>query len=337
MQWVLPIALGCVLISFVWLSSDIENNSYVWTIGRSSLMARLEALLVVIVCSWASVRLHQFFVRKYSAQKRQALGSLYAVLLSVVIFNLGVLFVSYVINQQGFSSKLVIRSNIIGIPILTIFYLYQRYKYANECNAEQQLLLEQMKGEQTATELDFLRAQYHPHFLFNALNTIYFQIDEENQRAKHSIEMLSDLLRYQIYDIKNQVSLEQEIEHLRTYIEFQKMRMSQRLILLLQIDAPSTAVQLYPLLFQPLIENAFKYVGGSELRIECSLHQTTSGVIFQVRNTIATASSNTNSHCGVGIENLRRRLQLLYPQRHKLTLVPAVKDYSATLQIDINA
>lgn len=96
---------------------------------------------------------------------------------------------------------------------------------------EQSLQLEKVKVDQLETELKFLKSQYHPHFLFNALNTIYFQVDENNKVAKQSIEQLSDLLRYQLYDIEKEVTMEQEINYLRSYIAFQQLRMSERLML----------------------------------------------------------------------------------------------------------
>lgn len=83
--------------------------------------------------------------------------------------------------------------------------------------------------DQLETQLKLLKMQYHPHFLFNALNTIYFLIDEENEEAIEAVELLSDLLRYQLYDINTKVTIEEEIDYLRTYIQFQRLRMTKRL------------------------------------------------------------------------------------------------------------
>lgn len=89
--------------------------------------------------------------------------------------------------------------------------------------------MEKLKVDQLDAELKLLRSQYHPHFLFNALNTVYFQIDEENEAAIESIELLSDLLRYQLYDINTKVTIKQEVDYLQTYIQFQQLRMTERL------------------------------------------------------------------------------------------------------------
>lgn len=105
--------------------------------------------------------------------------------------------------------------------------------------------------------------QYHPHFLFNALNTIYFLIDEENEEAIEAVELLSDLLRYQLYDINMKVTIEEEIDYLRTYIQFQRLRMTKRLQFEESFNPELTGQKIHPLLFLPLLENAFKYIGGA--------------------------------------------------------------------------
>ena len=180
--------------------------------------------------------------------------------------------------------------------------------------------MEKIKVDQLETELKFLKSQYHTHFLFNALNTIYFQVDEENKEAKQSIEQLSDLLRYQLYDIEQEVTMEQEMNYLRSYISFQQLRMTERLVLDVHFDPELKEQKIHPLLFQPLIENAFKYVRG-EYRIHLEMKLEESQILFEIKNSIS-QSPNTNNkkNEGIGIENLKRRLDLLYPYKHNLEI-----------------
>jgi Putative regulator of cell autolysis len=116
---------------------------------------------------------------------------------------------------------------------------------------------------QVETELKFLKAQFHPHFLFNALNTIYFQIDEKNETPRRTIEQLSDLLRYQLYDVNQAVTIEQEINFLLTYINLQKVRMKESLKLDVNFNPELKNQKIHSLLLFPLVENALKYVGES--------------------------------------------------------------------------
>src|ERR1700722_3622425 len=123
--------------------------------------------------------------------------------------------------------------------------------------------LERITNDHLQTELKFLKSQYHPHFLFNALNTIYFQMDEDLQGAKKSIEKFSELLRYQLYDQQQQVPVASEIEYLQSFIDLQQVRSTDRMKLEVKFDKKLNGQMVYPLLFLPMVENAFKFIGGN--------------------------------------------------------------------------
>lgn len=143
--------------------------------------------------------------------------------------------------------------------------------------------LEKITTDQLQTELKFLKAQYHPHFLFNALNTIYFQMDENVADAKKSVEKFSELLRYQLYDQQQTVAISQELRYLNNFIQLQQTRSSEKLQLDTYFDPELDGQQVYPLLFLPLVENAFKYIGGNyQLRISAVLQS--NGIEFTVIN-----------------------------------------------------
>jgi sensor histidine kinase YesM len=220
-------------------------------------------------------------------------------------------------------------------PLLMLYYALIRSDAMNKKYREKILQLERIKANQYRTELKFLKSQYHPHFLFNALNTIYFQINEENRKARQSVEQLSGLLRYQLYDIEQKVTLEQEMNYLKTYIAFQQTRMSKKLVLNMYFSPDIKDRRIHPLLFQPLIENALKYVGG-EYNIDSSMRLQDNRVLFKIENSVSELTGGKGKTHGVGLENLRRRLELLYPGKYTLEIHHDEHTFIANLQIEID-
>ncbi len=176
---------------------------------------------------------------------------------------------------------------------------------------EQKVLVEKIKNDQLLTELKFLKAQYHPHFLFNALNTIYFQMDENVAAAKQSVEKFSELLRYQLYDQQQTVPVSQEIRYLANFIQLQQTRSSEKLILDVHFDETLDGQQIYPLLFLPLVENAFKYVGGDyHLKVVAEVRD--SIIRLEVENAVP-AQIPIKKEKGIGLENLQRDMYFALP------------------------
>jgi len=225
--------------------------------------------------------------------------------------------------------------NVCFIPSLLIYYTLIRNDKVSKDYKEKTLMLDKLKFDKSESELKFLKSQYHPHFLFNALNTIYFQIDENNIEAKRSVETLSDLLRYQLYDIEKEVTFEQEINYLQAYIAFQKIRMSSRLLLNVYFDPQLKQQKIHPMLFQPIIENAFKYVGG-EYKIKVELRKENNKIVFYVENTTSSIWQNEkHSNPGIGLDNLLKRLDLLYPGKYNFYTENISNLFIAKLEINI--
>jgi two-component system, LytTR family, sensor kinase len=200
---------------------------------------------------------------------------------------------------------------------------------------EQKVLVEKVRNDQLQTELKFLKAQYHPHFLFNALNTIYFQMDDDVLAAKQSVEKFSELLRYQLYDQQQTVPVSQEIHYLDNFIQLQQTRSSEKLRLTVHFDPNLNGQQVYPLLFLPLVENAFKYVGGDyQISIDASLQNST--IRLAVENGIPKdiPMKKAKNEGGIGLENLQRRLELLYPDKHTLTAQKKENTFVAVLTLE---
>src|SRR4051812_47953702 len=177
--------------------------------------------------------------------------------------------------------------------------------------------LEMLEQERIRNELDFLKAQINPHAFFNSINTIYGNIDKANNKARTSLLQFSDLLRYQLYECHTEkVCLEKEIEYIKNYIDFQRLRKDENLQVSVSVDEPTEGLTIVPLLIVVLIENAFKFVGNScgkenEIKIKIAINR---GIldctVFNTREMQPIAKGSS----GIGLTNLKRRLQLLYPQ-----------------------
>jgi hypothetical protein len=176
--------------------------------------------------------------------------------------------------------------------------------------------------EKTNAELQLLKAQIHPHFLFNTLNNIYSFSMAGSQKATGMIAKLSSLLSYILYDCKhNEVALEKELEILRNYIDLEKERYGNKLEISMNTEGDIPDKYISPLLFLPFIENAFKH-GLSEqlekpwLSIDISVKQN----ILYCKIINSKNENNIAGRHGIGIDNLKKRLQYLYPGRHELKL-----------------
>ncbi len=207
---------------------------------------------------------------------------------------------------------------------------------------QQQHKLEFFETEKTKNELNYLKAQINPHALFNSLNTIYGHIDRKNQMARNILLQFSELLRYQLYDCSaDKIILEKEVTYLKNYIAFQQLRKDNNLEVNLVLNVSSNHLKIAPLMLVVLLENAFKFVSTSSdtknsilIKIELignNLHTT-------IRNTIDTALNlrSDSESKGIGLINLKRRLELLYPGQYKFTAGQTGNEYITNLTIDLS-
>ncbi|HWV67622.1 sensor histidine kinase [Chitinophaga sp.] len=255
---------------------------------------------------------------------------LYVFIINQVVQNI-VLTPMAAFTDDGLQSFDIIDINIIPLLYCLIYYGVRRSNAFLQAYINNRLQLEKITNDQLQTELKFLRAQYHPHFLFNALNTIYFQMDIDVQAAKKTVERFSELLRYQLYDQQQMVSVINEIQYLQNFIALQKIRSSRRLQLEVIFDEALHNEQVYPLLFLPLVENAFKYVGG-DFHIHIYLKKHGDEISFYVENSIPDKIS-FEAKGGIGLDNLKRRLELLYPGKHSFTAQVKENSFLAELKL----
>jgi len=204
---------------------------------------------------------------------------------------------------------------------------------------EQQLHV--VENEKVTTELAFLRAQINPHFLFNVLNTIYFQIQKENSEARNSVEKLSEMLRYQLYECTtDMIDVSKELAYIESYVAVQRLRMEAGTILQMNLPEDIGAFKIAPLLILPIVENAFKHISNfkdpsqNKIFITIYVEEECQFVVNVVNsyNTLGRPGQLQNSN-GLGLQNIERRLALLYPGKHSLVNKRNENTYEITLKI----
>ena len=343
-RWGFPPLFGLAIYTSIRLAMDVEGGMRFWR--RSWITTGIEIASSILV-SYPMIFLMEYFRRRNERKDNSRLtgrrlfrefGEVY--LYTTLILNATIVPMA-ALTDNGLQWADFVDINILPPLFNLVYYAISRAVGSLRINYEQQIQIEKITNDQLQTELRFLKAQYHPHFLFNALNTVYFQMDEDTDRARQTVEKLSELLRYQLYDPHQQVPVERELSYLASFIDLQRQRMNDHLDLDVYFDPLLSGQLVYPLLLLPLVENAFKYAGGDYwICIRASLEKET--IRFDVSNAVPQgAALNGSRHAGgaaaggIGLENLRRRLELLYPGRHEFRAVPEETQFNAILVIPI--
>lgn len=207
----------------------------------------------------------------------------------------------------------------------------------------------QLRGTQKAlvkskADLLFLRSQINPHFLFNALNTLYgTALIDGSHRTAEGIQKLGDMMRFMLHDNHQDfIPMSNEISYLKNYISLQKLRIqhSQAIVIEESIDDKHCNHVIAPMLLIPFVENAFKHgIHVSEKSwIRINLHCDKNSIIFQVKNSLHPAIDNDpeKEHSGIGLDNVKERLHLFYQNRHQLQYGPQGNEFIITLSIQTN-
>ncbi|MBT8317842.1 MAG: histidine kinase [Lutibacter sp.] len=187
------------------------------------------------------------------------------------------------------------------------------------------------------SELQHLHYQLQPHFFFNSLNNIYSMVDISPGQAKSSIHSLSKLMRYMLYETNMElVPLSKEIDFMKKYIALMKLRVSDKIRVNFNFPSEETGIKIAPLLFISLIENAFKHgvsaIKGSSINIEMSCKEKT--VRFTVENDNFPKKTDDKSGSGIGLQNLEKRLQLLYPNKYSFKTSVIEERFLVYLEIE---
>ncbi|WP_020529063.1 sensor histidine kinase [Flexithrix dorotheae] len=244
----------------------------------------------------------------------------------------GLITIYFVFARLGYSSSYfenhkerVINFLLIPIPFLIGLYLFEQWKWVKS-----------LQTEKTNTELSLLKSQINPHFFFNTLNNLYGLTVEKSDQAPEVVLKLSDMMRYTIYEGKEDfVLLKNEVTYLENYVELHKLRFHHEVDIRFE-QSIRKEIKVAPLLFIILLENAFKHGAESLTKgvfIQIELKTEGDKILFSIENNFD-SKAEVNPK-GIGLENLKRRLKLTYPEKHKFLMKKRNGIFKATLELPV--
>jgi len=225
-----------------------------------------------------------------------------------------------------------LQGSLAGASLAISLMLFKHFYLKN-------LRIQQLQKENVAAQLQILKAQVHPHFLFNTLNNIYSQTQLESPKGSKMIMGLSDILRYILYEgQKPLVPLKQELLMIKEYINLEKIRYGNKLDVHVMIPDKTDDIYIAPLLILPFVENCFKHGTSNMLQdpwinLTVELHDTT--LVMKLMNGKAPLKQNDDPKTGIGIGNVRQRLKLLYSGKYDLQIREDEEDFVVDLNVEL--
>jgi two-component system LytT family sensor kinase len=301
--------------------------------------------LIVVVSVYFFFQATAFYVTAYYLFPRflytQKFG-LFFLLFSILALTLSI--------AQGYVLYLMFR-NSPGVPKeYTDFSNMAQYSFMSIVTmvgllAGAKLIIEKLRSDRAnrvrdqqrlESELQYLKAQVNPHFLFNAINSVYFLIKKDPDRAAETLIKLSDLLRFQLYDCSDEkISIEKEIEYLNNFITLEKIRRGEKVNVQVEMNGSLSGFMISPFMLIPFVENAFKHVASSngESKVSIKLERVDDRLLARIENTSEKVVASRVG--GVGLKNVKRRLELLYPDSHNLHIEEGAAKYAVQLSLKI--
>ena len=328
---------GWLLLYAIALLTDMPAlaRSYLMLVAPMAILMYLQLLYVVMP------RVMMKKNRRWSLFGTSLLYTLISSMLLGIVFLL--LSTKHNMDEEmvAFTMLLNLATALVVLPILT----WEIYKTRNRKRNEEIKVLQTELGKSDAS-LNFLKSQINPHFLFNALNTLYgTALQEQAERTGEGIQMLGDMMRFMLQEnIEDKILLSRDIEYLNNYIALQKLRtsVSPDISIETQIEQDGQGLPIAPMILIPFVENAFKH--GISLNnpshIKITLQLTENKLYFDVHNSLHLKVENDPERLqsGIGLQNVKQRLALLYPERHELIIRQNAKEFfiHLTLQLEGN-
>jgi len=222
------------------------------------------------------------------------------------------------------------------MPVITVLV---GFKFAWDASLKQREV-EQLQSLVKESELQYLKSQINPHFLFNNLNNLYSYAIEKSPKTPGIILELSSVLRYMLYDCKEDfVALSKEIEHLENFTRLNELQIEARGEVAFEAAVASSSFRIAPLILSVFVENAFKHSTASQpkdIKIDIDVKVSEKGVLdFRCSNTFRSLTNTDSLSNGIGLENVKKRLQILYPNAHKLEIETSQGVYCLQLQMQL--
>ncbi|WP_282079118.1 sensor histidine kinase [Aquimarina algiphila] len=316
-----------ILIAFLYLIGAIETES-----DHNALSFFFSLLFLVILLL--------IFIQYYMAKKKiRAIGiwsisKLGFVVLSMIMMMTLIVLFMYTVEVDTNQKDVIPSGSEEFFELLTPVFFLSLFVFLANWIIRQIKSVIRLKNEKAQTELLHLKSQVNPHFFFNMLNNLYGWVEKDSKKAQELILKLSDMMRYSIYEgEKNLVPLDKEISYLKNYIELHKMRYHKKIEIQFDLDIEEE-YKVMPLLFIILLENAFKH-GVENLRENAYVHINMIAKKNEIHFIVENNFDNTelNNQPGIGLKNLKRRLELMYPEQHSLSFIIKEDVYKAELTL----
>lgn len=268
----------------------------------------------------------------------------------------GVVFLLFIVGSSWL--KMYIEGQLVHHPeLFNVFRNFKRLFYDNtiphlllvSTGAGFKLILDyaraqkrmgEMAKENAEAELNFLKSQINPHFVFNSLNAVYFLINKENAEARDALHKFSGMLRYQLYECNgHKTSIEKELDYIKNYIDLQRLRTGERCEINFNCSSSVQGFSIEPLLLIPFVENAFKHLSffsDKKNEVKISIGRKDSSFLFSIENTADNINPEPLSREGIGLKNVMRRLELLYPGKHELVIQNNPGNFFVSLKLAID-
>ncbi|WP_321308099.1 histidine kinase [Marinifilum fragile] len=304
--------------------------------------------LAVVIGTFFNIVLF-YFVSLYLIPKFNAKGLrrelIFYLIIVTIVLSIGESLIDYFLMPSIYSSEeepLIAQFIVILVFHIFILALALSYGLTKEW-IKKEKKQQSLKAEKLSAELNYLKAQVNPHFLFNMMNIAFASATKNgDEYTANIIEMISSQLRYMLYESNfEKVSVQKEIDHINSYIKIQKLRISDDMPVKInyQTNGDFSSNSVAPLLLIPFIENAFKHglhynaETNINILISCQNHQ----LKLMVSNPVSVNKNNVNnSSSGIGLENVKKRLDLIYPNKHKLQIKEQKEKYSISLNLMLN-
>jgi len=279
-----------------------------------------------------------FYTNYYFLIPRLYIGRKYVLFLCSVVWWFGIFFlVNYMMMPEDIRNSSTTGGGFEALGNsfnLFMFLVVYALSFSLCLNEQWQKTKEQMLN----TEISFLKAQINPHFLFNALNSIYSLALTKSDSAPDAVIKLSGMMRYTISETnQHYVSLSREIEYINNYIDLQRLRVTDSIKINYMVKGNSDGKHIAPFLLIPFVENAFKHGVNSEQDsdISISIEIGEENILLNVGNKKVTINYNKETGTGIGIDTTRKRLSLLYPGKHRLNILDNNTSFNVSLQINL--
>lgn len=303
-------------------------------IDKTQLIHNLALLPVRMAFTYSLI---YWILPRFLFRKKYLLFTVFGVL-HAVLFGLSVSFVLYLITGNYFVDAFpYIRPLVLNYQIpatAAAIYIFKRFFLIQQYTLN-------LEKEKVEAELNFLKSQIHPHFLFNTLNNLYALTLKKSESAPDMVIRLSGLLEYTLYSGKEKVvELQEEFRQLMGYIDIEKLRFGNRLSLTIQLPDSSDGLVIAPLILLPFVENSFKHGAGNDLKspfinISADIHE--DRLKFRVVNSYTGEPGKFEVYKErIGLKNVKRRLELLYPQRHRLDINQTMDTFAVNLEIELD-